>query len=90
MNKKKLYIWHLADFLSRHEMRMSGEELAAHLNRNNFMTEYGTEYQGGRGTYTLIHQTWNWLQHDLQLTEEAKKVAEAFVKPDGSYAYQTE
>ena len=88
MNKKKLYIWHLADFLSRHEMRMSGEELAAHLNRNNFMTEYGTEYEGGRGTYTLIHATWNWLQHDLQLTEEAEKVAEAFEKPDGSYAYK--
>ncbi len=90
MNEKKLYIWKLADFLSRHEMRMSGEELADHLNRNKFLTNYGTEYQGGRGTYTLIRETWNWLQHDLQLTEEAEKVAEAFVKPDGSYAYRTE
>ena len=90
MNEKKLYIWHLADFLSRHKMRMSGEELADHLNRNKFLTNYGTEYQGGRGTYTLIRETWNWLQNDLQLTEEAEKVAEAYVEPDGSYAYKTE
>jgi len=90
MNEKKLYVWQLADFLSNHDMRMSGEELADHLNRNNFLTNYGTEYQGGRGTYTLIRETWNWLQHDLQLPEEASKIAEAFVKPDGSYAYQTD
>lgn len=71
-------------------MRMSGEELAVHLNRNNFLTNYGTEYQGGRGTYTLIRETWNWLQNDLHLTDEAAKVAEVFVKPDGSYAYISE
>ncbi len=90
MNEKKLYIWHLADFLSRHEKRMSGEELATHLNRNNFMTEYETEYEGGRGTYTLIEATYKWLKNDLQFSKEASKVAEAFVKPDGSYAYRTE
>ena len=88
MNEKKLYIWHLADFLSHHSMRMSGEELADHLNRNNFMTQYETEYQGGRGTYTLIRETWNWIQNDLNLPTEATKVAQAFVKPDGSYAYK--
>ncbi|MCC7302336.1 MAG: hypothetical protein IT233_06820 [Bacteroidia bacterium] len=90
MNKKKLYVWQLATFLSNHNMRMSGEELADHLNRNNFLTNYGTEYQGGRGTYTLIRETWNWLQHDLQLPDQAEKIADAFVKPDGSYAYKTE
>ena len=31
MNEKKVYIWQLADFLSRYGMRMSGEELADHL-----------------------------------------------------------
>lgn len=90
MNEKKLYIWHLADFLTHHNMRMSGEELADHLNRNNFMTQYGTEYQGGRGTYTLIRETCNWIQNDLHLPTEATKVAQAFVLPDGSYAYGTE
>lgn len=88
MNKKKYYIWQLASFLANHGMTMSGEELADHLNRNNFLTSYGTEYQGGRGTYKLIKETWYWLQNDLILPEEAKKVAEAFVKSDGIYAYE--
>ena len=87
MNDKKYYIWQLASFLDYHKMIMSGEELADHLNRNKFLTSYGTEYQGGRGTYKLIHETWNWLEKDLNLKIEAKKVAEAFVKPDGTYAY---
>lgn len=69
-------------------MTMSAEELADHLNRNNFLTSYGTEYQGGRGTYKLIKETWDWLQNGLKLPNEAKKVATAYVKPDGTYAYE--
>ncbi|MCF6366594.1 MAG: hypothetical protein L3J35_10375 [Bacteroidales bacterium] len=88
MNEKKLYIWKLAEFLAQHEMTMSGEELADHLNRNDFLTSYGTEYAGGRGTYRLIKQTWSWLYNDLTLHDEAEKVAIAFVKPDGNYAYK--
>ena len=88
MNKKKVYVCKLADFLQRHGMRMSSEELAAHLNRNDYMTGYGTEYAGGRGTYRLIQASWKWLSTDLGLEDEGKKVADAFVKPDGSYAYE--
>ena len=88
MNKKKLYVWRLASFLSDHGMMMSGEELADHLNRNKFLTSYGEEYQGGRGTYKLIRETWNWVNEELGLDDEAEKVAKAFVKPDGSYAYE--
>jgi hypothetical protein len=87
MNEKKYYIWQLASFLASHEMTMSAEELAEHLNRNRFKTNYETEYQGGRGTYTLIHATWNWLENELHLSCEAEKVAKAFVKSDGTYAY---
>ena len=67
---------------------MSGDELATHLNRNHFFTGSGTEYQGGRGTYRLITTTWRWLNDDLSLPNEAEKVATAFVKQDGTYAYQ--
>ena len=88
MNQKKMYIWQLAAFLSSHDMKMSGEELADHLNRNNFLTSYGTEYEGGRGTYKLITETFKWLHDVLQLPQKAEKVAESFVKPDGSYAYE--
>lgn len=88
MNKKKLYIWHLASFLCQHGMTMSGEELADHLNRNNFLTSYGHKYHGKRGTYTLIHETWRWVNDELGLQDEAKNVAEAYVKANGSYAYK--
>ena len=88
MNTKKHYVWQLASFLHSFGMTMSGEELAEHLNRNNFLTSYGSEYQGGRGTYTLIRETWKWVQNDLGLPNEARKIAESFVKPDGSFAYE--
>ena len=88
MNDKKVYIWKLGAFLHAQKMVMSGDELAVHLNRNKFLTSYGTEYQGGRGTYKLIKQTWEWLQHDLKLEDEANAVAKAFVKADGGYAYE--
>jgi hypothetical protein len=88
MNEKKLYIYKLADFLAQNNKTMSGEELADHLNRNDFLTSYGTEYQGGRGIYKLIRETWHWLNDDLQLPTEAKKVAEVYVKPNGEYAYE--
>ena len=46
-------------------------------------------YQGGRGTYKLIQETWSWVNTDLGLPNEAKKIAEALVKHDGSYAYNS-
>ena len=36
----------------------------------------------------LIKETWKWVHDDLGLTDEVDKVAEAFVKPDGTYAYE--
>jgi len=89
MNQKKLYVWRLACFLHRHGMTMSGEELAQHLNRNNFLTSYGTRYQGGRGIYKLIGETWNWVSRDLGLEDEAYHIERAFVTPDGMYPYET-
>ena len=86
MNQKKVYIWKLAIFLESNGMIMSGEELAEHFNRNNFLTSYGTEYKGGRGTYKIISETYHWLK-DLGLQKEADKIAKVFVKPDGSFAY---
>jgi hypothetical protein len=88
MNKKKLYIWRLASFLHSHQMSMSGEELATHLNRNNFMTSYGKEFRGGRGTYKLITATWRWVHDDLGLPDEAEHIAKAFVNSEGGYPYE--
>jgi hypothetical protein len=88
MNQKKLYVWQLAAFLSHFEMKMSWKELADHLNRNRFLTGTGQKYKGERGTYTLIKETYRWVKEELGLKKEASKVAQAFVKPDGSYAYK--
>lgn len=57
MKEKKHYVWQLGAFLANQGMIMSGEELAEHLNRNSFLTNYGTEYKGRRGTYKLIRET---------------------------------
>src|ERR1700733_10679840 len=87
MNRKKWYIWQLGRFLHGHGMTMSGQELADHLNRNNFRTGYGTEFEGARGTYTIIDATWRWVNDDLGLGDEANGIAMAFVKPDGTHAW---
>lgn len=83
---KKEYIKRLAIFLHDNGTIMAANELAEHLNRNNFKTSYGTEYEGGRGTYTLIHATYDWLV-SIGQKSEADKVAQAFPKPDGNYAF---
>lgn len=88
MNDKKTYIWKLAEFLCKQGKKMSGQELADHLNRNNFLTSYGTAYAGGRGTYKLVCQTYRWLNEDLGLPEEAAFIAEAYVKKDGKTPYK--
>ena len=87
MNEKRSYIWRLACFLQTNGMVISGEELAEHLNRNNFLTTYGAQYQGRRGTYTLIQSIHDWLKVELKMPNEAQHVALAFVKPGGGYAY---
>ncbi len=83
---KKEYIRRLANFLVKNNTTMTGENLAEHLNWNEFLTNYGTEYQGGRGTYTLIHATYDWLE-SIGEDDDAHNVALAFKKPDGSFAY---
>jgi hypothetical protein len=38
--------------------------------------------------YTLVRETWNWVNNELGLEAEGQKIALAFVKPDGTYAYE--
>lgn len=88
MNQKKLYVWRLAIFLHSNGKTMSADELADHLNRNNLKTSYGSEFEGGRGTYKLILETWKWVNHDLGLEDEAHNISMAYVKPDGTHAWE--
>lgn len=83
---KKEYIRRLAHFLAENGITMAGNELAQHLNRNNFKTSYGTAYEGGRGTYTLLHVTYDWLSSTGK-QKDADNVAFAFPKSNGEYAF---
>lgn len=83
---KKEYIGHLATALISNSKTMTGESLANHLNEIGFETSYGAEYTGGRGTYTLIHATYDWFVSNGN-PSTADKIAKAFVKPDGTFAY---
>ena len=87
MNEKKLYVWRLATFLRSNDKTMDGDELADHLNRNRFRTAQGTPFEHGRGIYKLIHETFNWINNELELEDEAHKVASAYVQPDGKHAW---
>jgi len=87
MIRKKFYIWRLANFLRSHSMQMCVGELAEHLNRNSFLTSYGEEYKGGRGTFKLVQQTWKFVNNELGLGDEAKNIAEAYPSEDGTFAY---
>ena len=87
MNEKKLYIWRLARFLCQNDKTMSGQELAAHLNRNGIKTNDDTKYEGKRGTYKLITTVWGWICNDLGLQEEAELIRKAFVNAEGLYVY---
>lgn len=86
MSPKKTFIQNLANHLASTGTVMSGPELADHLNRNGIQTDYGTEYAGGRGVYTLVAATYNELI-SLDLVSDANNVAKAFVKEDGTPAY---
>ncbi len=83
---KKEFIKRLGSFLVSTEATMTGKTLADLLNWNGFKTNYDTEFVGVRGTYKLIRATYDWLVK-IGDQESADKVAEAFKKPDGTYAY---
>ena len=87
IEEKHEYLNLLAASLFDNKKAMSGEELAKHLNRNGFETTYGSEYTGKRGVYKLIESTYVWSEQKFG-AESCHKVARAFVKSDGSYAYE--
>lgn len=86
MIDKKEYIRRLAEFLISTSTSMHVKELAGLLNWNGFKTNYDTHFKGGRGTYKLIHATYDWLM-TTGMSKDADNVAKAFKKPDGTYAY---
>lgn len=86
MNKKE-YIQQLAIFLIRTKTDINVKDLAGLLNWNGFRTDGDKKFTGGRGSYKLISATYDWLVKNGNKAD-ADKVALAYKKPDGSYAYE--
>ncbi|EIC20854.1 hypothetical protein [Thiorhodovibrio frisius] len=84
-DKYELVAW-VAATLIKHDAFMVVPTLAEILNDKGFKTDYDTEYSGGRGTYRLVSSTYIRLEKDGAI-DEARYVAEAFRKPDLTYAY---
>ena len=84
---KQEYIAQLGEFLTDRGMTMSIPELADHLNRNKFSTNYGTEFKGERGTFTLVDAVFDDLVKQNKKMN-ADKVAKGFPKKDGTYAFE--
>lgn len=75
----------IASELRKYDKTIPAEALAWLLNELGHRTNYGSTYEGGRGTYRLIRSTYHRYEKGSPIV--ANDIAEAFTKPDGSYAY---
>ena len=87
MDLKKSFIYNLAILLSGSKRKMTVADLAVDLNANGFTTNYGTPYQGLRGTYTLLHSTYDVVERVMG-PAQAALIAHSFTKPNGQLAWK--
>ena len=85
--RSKELIASMANYLNESDTYMSGGEAADYLNRNGARTSYGEEYKGGRGTYTAIGATYDYLMEQGR-EEEAHNVATRFTKDNAWGEYE--
>jgi hypothetical protein len=64
---------------------MSVPRLVQLANEVGYRTDYGTEFSGGRGSYRLVRGAY-WRSFNEE-PDTARAIAEAFRKPDFTYAY---
>jgi hypothetical protein len=86
MDSKKLHIYNLAVLLNSSKRKMTVADLAANLNASGYTTSYGTPYLGMRGTYTLLHSTYEVVERVMGRTQ-AGLIANSFTKPNGEFAW---
>lgn len=87
--QKYLFVVGLAQSLVKNELKMKVSTLANVLNDLGFRTVYGSEYEGERGSYRLVHVICDWADNNLGPVE-SDAVAKAFTNDDGGYAYVKE
>lgn len=71
------FVRRLGILLSESQANMSFEELAGLLNRNNYRTDYGSDFQGGRGIIKLVKSAGS--RAERRSKGDGRKVWEAFV-----------
>lgn len=76
----------IAEELHRQGARMTVGRLCDVLNAAGFRTQSGAEYIGGRGSYRMVSCAYTWYDEHGE-PDVAEKIAQAFTKHDGSYAY---
>lgn len=85
MNKAKEFVAAVANRLRCEGRTMTVPDLANALNVAGHPTTGGDPYVGKRGTYRLVKGVYESLIHEGR-RKEAQDVADAFTKPDGTYA----
>ena len=72
--------------LRKQDACMTVPLLSRVLTEAGFHPTYGGNYQGGRGSYRML--SWFYWHFKNEKPDVAEAIAEAFKKPDGSYAYK--
>ena len=84
---KYAFVNWVAEELTKRNAFMSVPALIDLVNSKGGRTNYGTLFSGGRGSYRLISATYDRLNKYDKLG--AQRVADAFLKPNFEYAYNT-
>ena len=87
MDSKANLVADIAQALVKNGATMRVTLLMDLLNQNNFKTNKGHEYEGGRGSYHFISSLYDYFK-EIGHQKAADDIAAAFVKADGSYAYE--
>lgn len=87
-DKYEFVAW-MADELKKRDTFMSVPALVEMVNARGYRTNYGTEFQGGRGSYRLVSGTYHRMM-EWDYPERAHNVAVAFRRPNFEYAYRVD
>lgn len=84
-DRKYEFVAWVAGELNKHGAFMSVPRLVQLANEMGYRTNYATEFSGLRGSYRLVRGAY-WRYFEAE-PDTARSIAEAFRKPDFTYAY---
>lgn len=87
MESKANLVADIAHALVQNNATMRVTLLMDLLNQNDFKRKDGHEYEGGRGSYHFISSLYDYFK-EIGHQKAADDIAAAFVKTDGTYAYE--